>query len=263
MVAAKTGWTGFVMGALLALAGCGGVNRNFVLEERADAADMIEAIDRAATERGLAPRTREGRSVRLAIGQRGTRVTLSVRRQRIVLSVRVNEELTPATIEEELAAGEAFGRQLMADANAVGDTIQGERAAEDARRAEEERLRQIREEQERAANAEQAARLQAFMQANQDRNRAFAERNRTPEPASPSSAAGPSAATTSGGASGHCCINGAYYSCPSAAAVDRCSGAFARCAAGCGGFSCIEGCMSSDPPDPSSCSRDPGRDGEC
>jgi len=50
-----------------------------------------------------------------------------------------------------------------------------------------------------------------------------------------------------------CCVNGAGYSCPSAAAVDRCSGAFMRCLMG--GKS-GEACMREAPPDPSGCRRD-------
>ncbi|MBM4782874.1 MAG: hypothetical protein GQE15_34790 [Archangiaceae bacterium] len=54
-------------------------------------------------------------------------------------------------------------------------------------------------------------------------------------------------------ASATCCVNGAGYTCPSAAAVDRCSGAFMRCL--------MEGksgstCMKEAPPDPSGCRRD-------
>lgn len=54
-------------------------------------------------------------------------------------------------------------------------------------------------------------------------------------------------------ASATCCVNGAGYSCPSAAAVDRCSGAFMRCMMG--GKS-GEKCMKEAPPDPSGCRRD-------
>lgn len=69
-----------------------------------------------------------------------------------------------------------------------------------------------------------------------------------------------------GGASGSCCVNGAAYQCPSADALDRCSGALARCMTGCA-FSddqgCPDRCVDQHPPDPSGCERDPGADATC
>ncbi len=64
---------------------------------------------------------------------------------------------------------------------------------------------------------------------------------------------------------GSCCINGAYYDCPTAAAVYKCSGAFMQCQMGCDmmGMGCTEACLESHPLDPSDCSRDVARDGEC
>lgn len=66
--------------------------------------------------------------------------------------------------------------------------------------------------------------------------------------------------TTSGSAT--CCINGAGYSCPSAAAVDRCSGAFMRCMQACN-FSCENKCAREAPLDPSGCSRNTAVDASC
>lgn len=69
----------------------------------------------------------------------------------------------------------------------------------------------------------------------------------TNQPAAPSpSSSGVSASAT-------CCVNGAGYTCPSAAAVDRCSGAFMRCLMGGKSGST---CMKEAPPDPSDCRRD-------
>jgi hypothetical protein len=64
---------------------------------------------------------------------------------------------------------------------------------------------------------------------------------------------------------GSCCINGAHYDCPTAAAVYKCSGAFMQCQMGCDmtDFGCTEACLQSHPLDPSDCSRAPARDGEC
>lgn len=67
----------------------------------------------------------------------------------------------------------------------------------------------------------------------------------------PSAGSAPSSSGVSGSAT--CCVNGAGYTCPSAAAVDRCSGAFMRCLMGGKSGST---CMKEAPPDPSSCRRD-------
>lgn len=71
----------------------------------------------------------------------------------------------------------------------------------------------------------------------------------------PKQPAGGTAAPSSSGvnASATCCVNGAGYTCPSPAAVDRCSGAFMRCLMdGKSGSTC----MKEAPPDPSGCRRD-------
>jgi len=66
----------------------------------------------------------------------------------------------------------------------------------------------------------------------------------------------------SSSSSASCCINGAGYSCSSAAAVDRCSGAFLRCMSACN-FSCQGKCEREAPLDPSGCQRDPSLDASC
>ena len=66
----------------------------------------------------------------------------------------------------------------------------------------------------------------------------------------------------SGSSSASCCINGAGYSCSTAAAVDRCSGAFMRCMSACN-FSCQSRCEREAPLDPSGCSRNPSLDASC
>lgn len=64
----------------------------------------------------------------------------------------------------------------------------------------------------------------------------------------------------------YCCVNGAYYSCPNAMAVAQCAPPqLASCLISCGmtDFQCPESCLSQYPPDPSACSRQAGRDGDC
>lgn len=67
-----------------------------------------------------------------------------------------------------------------------------------------------------------------------------------------------------------CCLNGSYYTCPNAAAVDACAGGFdlGGCQAACapGDFACLDACMdqmNAANPDPSGCDRNAGRDSAC
>ena len=69
----------------------------------------------------------------------------------------------------------------------------------------------------------------------------------------PAPASGGAPSSSGVNASATCCVNGAGYTCPSAAAVDRCSGAFMRCLMGGKSGST---CMKEAPPDPSGCRRD-------
>lgn len=69
-------------------------------------------------------------------------------------------------------------------------------------------------------------------------------------------------AAASGSSSASCCVNGAGYSCPSAAAVDRCSGAFMRCMQACN-FTCERRCQRDTPLDPSGCTRNTSLDATC
>lgn len=66
----------------------------------------------------------------------------------------------------------------------------------------------------------------------------------------------------SASSSASCCLNGEGFSCPSSAALDRCSGAFMRCLAACN-FTCEARCAREAPPDPSDCRRDVMLDASC
>jgi len=61
-----------------------------------------------------------------------------------------------------------------------------------------------------------------------------------------------------GGSGFSCCVNHRRYTCPDAAAVDRCGGAYARCLMSCNGMGCGERCQAQAPPDPSGCTPDGG-----
>lgn len=81
---------------------------------------------------------------------------------------------------------------------------------------------------------------------------------------------GAPAAASGGGGGGeggdYCCVNDAFYACPTASAAYDCTGAFMACLGGCDLFtdpSCMETCSESHPIDPSGCERASSRDGQC
>ncbi|NOY93931.1 MAG: hypothetical protein GXP55_22335 [Deltaproteobacteria bacterium] len=235
--------------------GCGGVSRNYLIEERSDAGELIDAINQAAIARGFDTRVREGRLVKFYVDRdAGTVLYFQAKRRGIVLVVRTNggEEVPLEVQEQEFARGEELGRTLLQEAHVLYGQIQAQQQRELA--AQQQREQAAADERARQAASQPAqpqqdnSMLQGFMQRHQGSNR----------PSASSSPARPAQAS----ASAQCCVNGAFYACPNAGAVDQCVGRFTRCISGCG-LECIEQCMSTDPPDPSACTRDASRDGEC
>lgn len=251
----------------LCFSACGAVNRQILLEERDNPGDMMAAIHSASLARGFDSRLREERQVSFYLDREtGTRLFFQAKRRGVVLVVRAagGEEVPPEQTESELQRAEQVGREIMDEARVVyarmeHDEIQQARAEamEDERRAEQQA-------REREANQANGTDLRNFMDANQRRMEAnrvgFEPEVQTAPVESRGSAASQNG--SSGGSSARCCINGAYYECPSAAALDQCAGRFARCVSACG-MSCMEECLQTDPPDPSSCTRVTSNDGQC
>lgn len=163
-----------------------------------------------------------------------------------MLVVRVDgERLSEEQQAAELERGEALGREILGEAHVPHAEILRKR--EEAARATSKRRAA-----EAAVRERQSADLAAFMGQRRSRSEALRPGEAEPAEASPS----PPASGLS------CCVNAAFSSCPSAAAVDQCVGGFTRCICGCG-VECMERCLETDPPDPSACAREPSRDGEC
>ncbi|MEM9067967.1 MAG: hypothetical protein AAGE52_05650 [Myxococcota bacterium] len=247
---------------MMMLGACGAVTRSHVLDARSDAPQYLEAIRRAAAARGYTPQLHEDRQVTVWLDRETkTRIYFQARRNGIVLAVRTDgsEEVPEAQREAELARGESIGREIYAEAGAHQEQIEEEQRVAAARAAEEERREAEAAEARRQERAQQNAELRAFMEQNQQRNRAFQNNNETSGTSNAPNAAGASEGTTS---SARCCINGSYYECPSAAALDQCAGRFARCVTR-EGMAGMERCLQTDPPDPSGCERRSDLDSSC
>jgi len=247
--------------------GCGGVSRSYLVEQRPaeEAGEYIEAVARAARARGYDVRTAEDQVARFVFdADQGAVIAYQVRRNGLLLVVKIDEERVPPTEQDAaFARAEQAGRELMAEARVIHAELAQAREREAALQAERERreaaVEAERDRQNAAEREQQRAALADFMANNRERSRANAVGNDEPVDASEP---GSSGGRGSQGSSAHCCVNGAFYDCPSAAAVDQCVGRFTRCISGCG-MSCMEQCLQTDPPDPSSCERQPSRDGEC
>ena len=72
--------------------------------------------------------------------------------------------------------------------------------------------------------------------------------------------------SSDGTQSANCCVNGAYYECPDAGAASVCIGepmSLMSCLNDCSSSSCEQSCLDQHGPDPSQCTRDMSRDGNC
>ncbi len=249
--------------------GCGSASRKYLIVERADSGDLIDAINRASLARGFDTRVRENQLVKFYLdAESGTRLYFQAKRNGIVLVVRVNaEEGVPVDVQEgEFIRGEAIGREIMQEARVLHAEVNRqqqmalqEEAAQEQRDAVAREQREADQSQQGQDN-QQNQDLADFMAQNQDRNRGFAGAGAASQTSGEAGTDSP--ASDSNDSSMHCCVNGAFYACPSAAAIDQCVGEFTRCISGCG-MECMEECLQTHPPDPSSCSRDGSRDSEC
>lgn len=235
---------------LVSIVGCGTVSRNIVLQSSADSPQMIEAIARALQTRNVPARVDEDVAIGFYLDrERGTRMRFIARGESLILVVQVDGETLSAEEQEaEFQRGEAFGREILGEAQVLHAEIQRQRVAEERAEAERRAAR-------RADRAQRGEELAAFMAQNQARNQAFQQQHSADQPSDPS----PSPSQSSGLS---CCVNGAFYECPNSSAVDQCVGRFTRCINE-RGMAGMESCLESDPPDPSGCSRDSSRDGEC
>lgn len=254
----------------LFLVACGAATQSHVLETRSDAPEYLEAIHRAAVARGLTAQYAEERQVAIVLDRETrTRINFQARRNGVVLGVSTagGEDVPPDVQQAELARGEELGRQIYAEAAAQWNQILQERELEASLRAEEERLaaeRRAARRAERRQQMEDNAELRAFMEQNRERTRAIGQSNEPATNDASGNTAGNNASSGNnrGQTNARCCINGSYYLCPNAAALDQCAGRFARCMAR-EGMMGMESCLQSDPPDPSQCERRSDLDGQC
>ncbi|MEZ4301058.1 MAG: hypothetical protein R3B70_39345 [Polyangiaceae bacterium] len=241
--------------AAMALASCGRARHTTKLAYPGKPEATLAPIEAEIAAQGYKPVCKDGEYCHF-LASPDVRVHFKVAKKNIVLLVDVlnAKDMPEGKVAELTAGGERVGHAIWEKASAAA--VQRERDAEAQAKAEQAR------------------------KAEEDARKAEAEKNK---PASSGvslndvmSAVGQVQISTGNGAGAQqggggpvemvCCINKAFYACPDAGALDKCSGETAACMAKCMSSSdmgCPDRCLKDHPPDPSRCSRAPSRDGEC
>lgn len=257
--------TMMILAAAVALAACNRSRQTTRLPYGGDNKATLAPLESEITAQGYKATCKEGEYCHFMIGQ-DVRVHYKVGGRDVVLAVDVlnAKEMPPAKVAELTANGEKVGRAIWEKARVAAEQRERDAKAAEARRIEEE-ARVARAEAAREAEEEKNKPASSGVSFNDVMN----VMNKVQVGVGPGGGAAPAGgATAGGGASGEasCCVNGAFYLCPDAAAVHKCGGETAACMSKCMSSSdmkCPDRCMAEHPPDPSSCKREPGRDGQC
>lgn len=237
----------------LLLAACSSVRSSSVLEYAGDSKHAISALEAEIVADGFKPICKEDAfccfdlddEVRVHFKATGDGVVL-------IIDILNGKDLAEDAVAARRARGEERGRAIWS--RAKGRALEGEQEA--ARVAKAEAAREAAEEAEEARREEK-----------DPESGVLNLLDTLSGGAKPASGGGGDSIVTGGvSASARCCINGAYYSCPSAEALNRCGGETAACLMRCGSSGssdCEDECIAKHGPDPSSCMRESARDGEC
>jgi len=249
----------------LSLAACSTVRQTKPLAYAGDGRATVDSLEVAIQKRGYKPICKEREFCKFQHGQ-DVWVHFKASSNRVVMAVDVvNGKNIPADKRKALTdEASAIGEAIWAEASA--DAMQREKAAADKEKAEAAaRAEAERKEEERKA-AEKKAASNEGSSGGGIGGLLSAVGGALGSGKGPGGAQGNASGAAQSSASAHCCINRAYYQCPSVAAVNKCAGDSALCLGRCamgGDMGCGERCMKENPPDPSDCERRPEKDGEC
>ena len=250
-----------ILAAALALGACGRSRQTTKLVYPGNPKATIAPLEAEIAAQGYKPICAESEYCHFTIGQE-VRVHYKIGKRDVVLAVDVlnAKEMPPDRVAELNAGGEKVGRAIWDRARVAAE--QREKDAADKARAdaaEKARAEEARRAEEKSKPSGGGVAL----------NDVLDVMGKIRVSTGPAGGAAPAAGgAPSGGSSGSasCCVNGAFYACPDLAAVNKCGGETAACFSKCMGSSdmkCAERCMAEHPPDPSSCTRDTSRDGQC
>jgi hypothetical protein len=250
----------------LSLAACSTVRQSTPLAYAGeDARSTVEPIQAAIQKRGYNPVCKAREYCKFQYGQE-VWIHFKASSGKVVMAVDVVDgkkmpaDKRKALTDEASAVGEAIWREASEDAQRREKAEAEREKAEAAARAAEER----KEEERKAAEAKAAG---SKGSSGGGLGGLLGTVGGVLDGINSSvSVQGNGSAPAQGGASAHCCVNGAYYQCPSASAVNKCAGESAACLSRCmssNDMSCGDRCMKEHPPDPSACERHSEKDGEC
>ena len=251
----------------LSLAACATVRQSTPLAYAGDGRSTVDSLEVAIQKRGYKPICEEREFCKFQYNPE-VWVHFKAGSDKVVMAIDVvNGKKMPADkrkalTDEASAIGEAIWREASEDAMQREKAAAEREKAEAVARAAEER----KEEEREAAEAKAAGNggssgggLGGFLGA------AAGVLGGIQVTTGPGQ--GNASGSGQSNASAHCCVNGAYYQCPSASAVNKCAGESAACLSRCMSSSsdmgCGERCMKEHPPDPSDCTRQTDKDSQC
>ncbi|MDI1446277.1 hypothetical protein [Polyangium sp. 6x1] len=251
----------------LSLAACSTVRQTTPLAYAGDARSTVDSLEVSIQKRGYKPICSEREFCKFQYNPE-VWVHFKAGSGKVVMAVDVVDgkkmaaDKRKALTDEASAVGEAIWREASEDAMQREKVAAERERAEAVARAEAER----KEDERKAAEAKASGNggssgggLGGFLGAAAD----------VLGGVQVSTSSGPNngSGSAQGNASAHCCVNGSYYQCPSASAVNKCAGESAACLSRCMSSSadmgCGERCMKEHPPDPSACERRADKDNEC
>jgi hypothetical protein len=239
--------------ALFAMA-CSGARTTSTLAYAGDPEATIPALEAEIAAEGFKPICKEEAFCRFDLDET-LRVHFKATSKGLVLIVDVldGKELPPAELEERRAAGEKRAREIWK--RAEKRALRDEESARVAAREKAEREAAAEAAEEKSGNKPNPAALLDMLDSVQART------------SQGRASGGDAGATGEVTASARCCINGAYYSCPDAAALNQCGGETAACLIGCqsssASSSCEDKCLAEHAPNPKACTREMSKDSEC
>ncbi|MFS8065288.1 MAG: hypothetical protein ACMG6S_02835 [Byssovorax sp.] len=243
---------------LLPLSSCSSVRRSTPLLYAGDGRVTVASLESSIQKRGYKPVCKSHEFCKFAYGEQ-VWVHFKASEKKVVLAVDVTDGTklprarVQALTDEATRVAEAIWAEASSDARAREQVIAEQKAAENA--AENAAAAMAK-----AHKAESTPSGSSAPSALSDLMNAVSRPSGNPATGVSGGVSAPASSSAT------CCINHAFYDCPSVAAVKKCSGDTSACLMGCmnsSDSSCGDRCMRDHPPDPSGCRRQGDRDGEC
>lgn len=238
--------------AAMALVACGRARQTTKLAYPGNPRATLAPLEAEIAAQGYKPVCKEDEYCHFMVGEE-VRVHFKVGGRDVALAVDVlnAKEMAEAKVAELTANGEKIGRGIWEKARVAA--AEREKDAAERAKADEAKQAEAAKQSPSSGGVTAAGVLDLLNKVQVSTGQG--------QPAGGGGAA-------AGGASGEasCCVNGAFYSCPSVAAVNKCGGETAACMSKCmssSDMSCPDKCLAEHPPDPSGCTRDASRDVSC